>query len=117
MYELCSRLSSTCPGTVGLTVLVSSTKVKVLYFAGAKDAVGTAEEEVVTPEEVTSVPEFLDLLISQHPELEKAMQTSVLAVNMEYVEKDGTLIEGETSHKVQIKAGDEVAIIPPISGG
>jgi len=59
--------------------------------------------------ETLSIPEFFEILESRHTKLkDKNILSSVLvAVNLEYVEvEDG-----------KIKSGDEVAIIPPVSGG
>ena len=83
----------------------------MLYFASAKDATGLTTENFTFPEEATllSISELFQLLESRHPKLkEKKVLSSVnVAVNLEYVE----LVEGK------IKPGDEVAIIPPVSGG
>jgi molybdopterin converting factor small subunit len=56
-----------------------------------------------------SITELFEMLETRHPTLKKKrILTSVaVAVNLEYADMD----DG------QIKAGDEVAIIPPVSGG
>jgi molybdopterin converting factor small subunit len=56
-----------------------------------------------------SVSDVLAAVEKLHPRLkERKLLTSVaVAVNLEYVD----LVEG------RVKAGDEVAIIPPVSGG
>jgi len=86
----------------------------VLYFASAKDAAGTAIEMIPFPDTTPSrtslsVSELFRILESRHPKLkEKGILSSVaIAVNLEYIE----LSDGE------IKSGDKVAIIPPVSGG
>ena len=56
-----------------------------------------------------SIPDLFRLLESRHPKLKqkKILSSVAVAVNLDYVEiKEG-----------KIKAGDEVAIIPPVSGG
>jgi len=80
-------------------------KVKCLFFAGAKDIVGKSPIEFEINEGTTTT-NFKKILLAQHPSLEKILTTSLLAVNQEYV---------ETS--VVLKDGDEIAVIPPISGG
>jgi molybdopterin converting factor small subunit len=56
-----------------------------------------------------SIPDLFNLLESKHPKLKqkKILSSVAVAVNLEYVDIE----EGK------IKAGDEVAIIPPVSGG
>jgi molybdopterin converting factor subunit 1 len=87
---------------------------KVLYFASAKDATGLSTECLSIPEtseeqSSISITELFGILEARHPKLrQKRILSSVaVAVNLEYAEmEDG-----------RIKAGDEVAIIPPVSGG
>ena len=85
---------------------------KALYFAAAKDATGVTNELVRFPEECQdsiSIPKFFEILESRHPKLKekKILSSAAVAVNLEYVDvSDG-----------RIKPGDEVAIIPPVSGG
>jgi len=80
-------------------------KVTCLFFAGARDAVGVASGNIELEEGTTTVG-FVKVLLQKHPSLEKVLQTSLLAVNQEYVDEP-----------VLLKAGDEIAVIPPISGG
>lgn len=56
-----------------------------------------------------SIADLFELLESRHPKLKqkKILASVAVAVNLEYVEIE----EG------MVKAGDEVAIIPPVSGG
>lgn len=76
-------------------------KVKVKYFAGLKDRLGRAEEEIGI-EAGTSVRD-LWCRIANDDSLPDNVMT---AVNMEYVQQD-TLI----------RDGDEVAFFPPVTGG
>jgi molybdopterin converting factor subunit 1 len=86
---------------------------KVLYFASAKDATGLSSEEILIPEtsesQSISIADLFELLETRHPKLKqkKILASVAVAVNLEYVEIE----EGV------VKAGDEVAIIPPVSGG
>ena len=83
------------------------TKLKsVLFFAGARERAGVKEvKDFVLPENST-VKEFLDAVIEAYPTLKDILDTLAVAVNEEYVEPEHLLADG-----------DEVAIIPPISGG
>lgn len=80
-------------------------KVKVLAFAWARDAMGADRAEVEVPEG-TTVREALRRLAESHPRLAGRSDALTVAVNEEFVGPQWVL-----------KAGDEVALIPPISGG
>ncbi len=83
--------------------------MKILYFAWLRQRVGTAEENVSLPETVRDVKGLLDWLKTRspgHAEALKNLAVVRVAVNQNYVQLD---------HPV--KAGDEVAIFPPVTGG
>jgi len=78
-------------------------KVKVLAFGIAKDIFGGSSVIIET-----SGNKILDLktsLETQYPRL-KQLRSYMLAVNNEYALDDGVLTET-----------DEIALIPPVSGG
>ncbi len=79
--------------------------VRVKFFAMTRDIVGTSELSVEIPERATT-SELLDSLIKQYPKLTQWKQYVRVAVNHEYVLQEQVLSQG-----------DEVAIIPPVSGG
>jgi molybdopterin converting factor subunit 1 len=79
--------------------------VRVLAFAWAKDALGSEQTEVDLPEGST-VEGMLMQLKESNPGLAQRSDALTVAVNEEFVDSDCVL-----------KAGDEVALIPPISGG
>jgi molybdopterin synthase catalytic subunit len=74
-------------------------------FASAREVVGKQEVIVDVPEGVTAA-DLLTQLVAQHPDLRRLAPSLKLAVNHEYVEGERRLAEG-----------DEVALIPPVSGG
>ncbi|MFC4097989.1 MoaD/ThiS family protein [Euzebyella saccharophila] len=80
--------------------------MEVLLFGIAKDIVGsssyTISENAVMP---ISVAELKQQLTTDFPELGKLSSLAV-AVNSEYAE-DGVLLQSQ----------DEIALIPPVSGG
>jgi molybdopterin converting factor subunit 1 len=80
----------------------------VLFFASAREAAGTDRTEVELTNGSIGSDDLLRLLTERHPALQSVLKACVMAVNQEYLEMDAV-------H--QIKDGDEVAIIPPLSGG
>jgi len=76
-----------------------------LFFAGAKDIVGKDRVEFELEEGITTT-QFEKILLTTFPRLNKIIETCILAVNQEYAEEP-----------VQLKPNDEIAVIPPISGG
>ena len=83
--------------------------MKLLYFAWLRTKIGTAEERVEPPASVGTVAELLWWLRSRGPGFAEALNDlSVVrvAVNQEYVAPD---------HPV--RASDEVALFPPVTGG
>ena len=78
--------------------------MKVLAFGVVKEILGDISIAVLLDSDVT-VESLQTLLEQQYPRL-KELSSFMIAVNGEYA-KPGTII----------KPGDEVAIIPPVSGG
>jgi molybdopterin converting factor subunit 1 len=79
--------------------------MRVLLFAHLKDQTGQAELELAL-EGSTSADELWRLLIAAHPELEPFRSSVRLARNGEYADKNTSFLNS-----------DEVALIPPVSGG
>lgn len=80
-------------------------KAKVRLFARLADLAGTRETEVELGEGL-SVAEAFRLLCQRFPEMADHAGSLMYAVNAEYVSSDHPL-----------RAGDELALIPPVSGG
>jgi len=83
-------------------------RVRVLYFGVLKELFGTAEEELVAPEG-TTVGNLLRIMGERTSNLKmetKMWQSTAVAVNREY-----------SSHGAVLRDGDEVALLPPVSGG
>ncbi len=79
--------------------------LRILYFATMRDLAGVREETVSLPDGLR-VKDLKSLLGEKHPELIKAFNSAIFAVNREFAFDDQAL-----------KEGDEVAIFPPVSGG
>jgi molybdopterin converting factor subunit 1 len=87
------------------TAIRPSITVTVLCFAQLRDRIGEPEASVPLPPGATS-RDLLRWLKDRHPRAEPLLAVSRLAVNCEYVSGD-----------VELHDGDEVVVIPPVSGG
>jgi molybdopterin converting factor subunit 1 len=81
-------------------------RVRVLYFAGVRDLVGRAEEELELPDGVDDVGKLGRHLENVRPELAGRLVSVRFAVNEEFC---------DSAHR--LAAGDVVALIPPVAGG
>jgi molybdopterin synthase sulfur carrier subunit len=84
-------------------------KVKVLFFAALREQLGTSGEEIELPPDVSTVAGLRSHLRSRGGAFEKVFSDKALvrmAVNQDLV-----------SLTARIKAGDEVAFFPPVTGG
>ncbi len=80
-------------------------EITVRLFAGARDAVGMGTLALALPAGATAA-DALSWLVARYPTLARLAAISRLAVNGEYA---------EPAHP--LAAGDEVAVLPPVSGG
>ncbi len=84
-------------------------KVKVLYFASIREKLGRDAEEIELPAEVATVASLRSHLRSRGGAWEDALAEGKLlraAVNQDMSQPTAA-----------IKAGDEVAFFPPVTGG
>ncbi|KAG7393140.1 hypothetical protein PHYPSEUDO_012476 [Phytophthora pseudosyringae] len=84
-------------------------EIKVLYFAAAREELGLREEKLLLPPETghdATLGSLRRLLLDKYPHAAATLGSITLARNLEYSEDDAALQDG-----------DEVALIPPISGG
>jgi sulfur-carrier protein len=79
--------------------------VNVKLFAIYQEVYKKSELSLAFPEG-TPVRSVLDCLLQDHPELERWRQVTRFGVNLQFVEGDKKL-----------QNGDEVVLIPPVSGG
>lgn len=79
--------------------------IRIRYFAILREHLGKSEESLAVPEG-TLVSEVYPLVTGDQPRLANLRRSMMLMVNEDYVEPDYVLQDG-----------DEVAFIPPVSGG
>lgn len=79
--------------------------IRVLLFASLRDRAGTGSVDLALPEEST-VKSAVAALAEKFPAMKDRLNRVMFAVNQQY--SDATTI---------LKQGDELALIPPVSGG
>lgn len=84
------------PATIAITVKL---------FAAYQEAYGVPELALEVPRG-TTVVDVRDRLIADHPELAQWRDLTRFGINLQFVEADAIL-----------QSGDEVVLIPPVSGG
>lgn len=84
-------------------------QVCVLYFAKSAELTGVKEEAVVAVPTPISSQDLWGLLVQRHPRLSLLQDQVVLAVRQQYVSIG--------DQAVTLGDGDEVAVVPPLSGG
>ena len=80
-------------------------RVKMMYFAQAREAAGTKGEEF-SVDEKSSVKNVLSKAFEAHPKLRPLEKAIKVALNEEITQEDAALREG-----------DRVALLPPVVGG
>ena len=80
-------------------------QITVKLFAAYQEAYGEAEVVWECPVGTTASA-ILDRCLQEHPQLEQWQEVTRFGVNLQFVEPDTILQDG-----------DEVVLIPPVSGG
>ena len=80
-------------------------KLKVLFFGGLKREAGAAERTLELPEGAT-VEDLLNKLKTENPRLSAQLEVTAVAVGDRIVDA-----------RHELRDGDEVALLPPVSGG
>jgi sulfur-carrier protein len=84
------------PGTI---------RVQVRFFAAPREALGVSELALDLPAGAT-VADLVARLVEQYPVLQSYVRFMNVAVNRAY-----------TGMQTRLRAGDEVACLPPVGGG
>lgn len=83
--------------------------MKVMYFAWLRQKVGMGEEVIDLPDDVTTTGQLVEWLRGRGTGYVDAFRDTTaikVAVNQEFADFDAP-----------VKAGDEVAFFPPVTGG
>ncbi|NXX22955.1 MOC2A synthase, partial [Podargus strigoides] len=95
-----------CPTAAGGSM--SCQQVSVLYFARSAELAGRRCESLRVPRRITAL-QLWEEIVKARPRLAVIRDQVIFAVRQEYVLLGDQLLD--------LQPGDEVAIIPPISGG
>ena len=87
------------------SVTMTLVRVKVLFFGMLKDIVGRGEEHIDV-EEGACLGSVFDRYANQFPKLKQLASSIVPACNQQF-----------SNHSTTLRDGDEIAFLPPVSGG
>ncbi len=87
-------------------MLPAQMPVRVLYFAGLRDAVGVAEETIPLPSGVATVGALAEHLAARHRAYAERRAHVRIARNESFANPDEPVADG-----------DVIALIPPVAGG
>lgn len=79
---------------------------KIHLFAGLADLCGGHQIEISFPASQITVQDLISTFREQYPAGKSLLNESFIAVNFEYASNDTVVSES-----------DEIAVIPPVSGG
>jgi len=80
-------------------------QVRVLFFGVLKDLTGRASEAITLPDQATAA-DVINHCARQFPSLKGSLSSIAISVNQQYADR-----------KHELRAGDEVGLLPPVSGG
>ena len=85
-------------------------EITVLYFAAATTATNRTSETFAIPDDGLKLSDLAKLIVSRHPNsgIDRVLEQSRWSVDAEMVDRLDTFV---------LRGGEEVAVIPPVSGG
>ena len=94
-------------GSTQISIPMSNTQITVVIklFAAYQDAYGCSELTQKLPPN-TPVRAVLDKILSEHPQLQRWETVTRFGINLQFVDP-----------QTPLQDGDEVVLIPPVSGG
>ena len=87
---------------------LATVSVTLLLFAKARELVGKSSVIINLPSSVSSSAVLVSHILSACPVLQRLGNTFVLSLNENYIDPEEEIV---------LRSGDELAVIPPISGG
>ena len=89
------------------SLIMTTGCVTVLFFARGRELAGVSDIAVKL-QDAADTKQLLKYVLNKYPKLSEIVASTVLSLNQEYLDSD---------QSVPLKEGDEVAVIPPVSGG
>lgn len=85
-------------------------RITVLYFAAATTALDRTSETFEVPDDGLKLSDLAKLIVSRHPNsgIDRVLERSRWSVDAELADLAGSVV---------LRGGEEVAVIPPVSGG
>lgn len=84
--------------------------VRILFFAQAREQTKQSEGNIYLPQGTYKAREILTSILDTFPELRPLANCVILAKNQNY-------LDFSSDEDIELKANDEIAVIPPISSG
>lgn len=81
-------------------------ELRVLFFGAVRQAVKCSEVNIICEDSPIDAGLLWEKLLQKYPDLEPLKASTRMARNHEYLPADGLVSDG-----------DEIALIPPVSGG
>ena len=88
---------------------MSDITLSIYFFASSREFVGTNKSTIKLSKSITA-NKVKEEILKQFPILEKLNSCFVLSLNEEYIDFD-------SEELLNLKIGDTIAVIPPLSGG
>lgn len=82
-------------------------QVTVLFFAKCRELVEQSSAQIKLSRTLSG-SKLIEAILYFFPSLAEVERTLIVAVNQQYIERDS---------QVELLGGEEIAVIPPISGG
>jgi molybdopterin converting factor subunit 1 len=82
-------------------------KVTVKFFASCREQSGETAITIDIEPNTTTASDLIQILLERYPLLEAGIREVKIAINRSYVEERSQVL----------RDGDEIALLPPISGG
>lgn len=83
-------------------------KVKLYFFGESRELIGKKEIPLTLVSEITTGTKLKDTIFNTFPSLYPLRDSSIIALNENYL---------SDVDNVQLSNGDEIAVLPPLSGG
>lgn len=90
--------------------MAQTVPVRILFFAQAREQTKQTEGNIDFPRKAYKAREILESILETFPELKPLEQCVILAKNQNY-------LDFNSEELVDLRANDEIAVIPPISSG